>query len=341
MGYQIPVLKALVDNHHAEAHVVHWDKNKLTPYEPPDLLGVKYRKRSEFKERDLLDFAIGIRPDLVYISGWQDRGYLPVADHLRKLGKPVVAGFDDQWQGSMRQRLGSILVRSMYKRKYFSHAWVAGPYQYEYARRMGFNKNEILFNLLSGNTELFGTAAKFLERKAVDYPKVFLYVGSFRFIKGVDILAEAFEIYKRKHNGGWKLLCVGNGEMKPRLMKHESIEFRDFSSQEELLEISKSSGAFILPSRHEQWGVVAHEFTSAGLPLILSENVGSRPLFLVDGHNGYTFRGNSAENLARTMVAVSSKSGSELARMGANSHALSVSISPSICAATLVSVLRG
>jgi glycosyltransferase involved in cell wall biosynthesis len=51
----------------------------------------------------------------------------------------------------------------------------------------------------------------------------------------------------------------------------------------------KNSGCLILPSLHEPWGMVVHEFSAAGLPLILSDQVGSRFSYLINNENGYLF----------------------------------------------------
>lgn len=43
--------------------------------------------------------------------------------------------------------------------------------------------------------------------------------------------------------------------------------------------LMKQCGVFILPSRIEPWGVVVHEFSAAGFPLLLSDQVGSAESF--------------------------------------------------------------
>lgn len=339
MGYQMPILGELINRYSAEVHVIHWDYNKLTTYIPPEMAGVTFHKRSTFAKDSLVKFVENLNPDLAYISGWQDRGYLPAAKLLRKKRKPVVVGFDDLWKGTIRQYIGSAFIRLYLKRRCFSHAWVSGPYQFEYARRFGFAKDEIIFNLLSCDADKFGAAAENLGNKLQQYPRRFLYVGNFRSIKGTDILVQAYELYKSKYDGDWSLLCVGNGPLENLLNASSGIEVKGFSTSDELAELTKVAGAFILPSRLDQWGVAAHEFAVAGLPLILSENVGSHPVFLINGYNGYKYRSNSPDNLARTMKSVSSMAAQDLVTMGHRSHNLASCITPRISAASLVSVL--
>jgi glycosyltransferase involved in cell wall biosynthesis len=340
LGYQVSVLKELSRSYKAEIHVVLWDKNKLKPYKPTPIENVTYHPRSSFSADTLISFSLELLPDIVYISGWQDHGYLPVANKLKKLGKPIVVGFDDQWKGTCRQHIGSLLLRYYMKKNFFTYAWVAGPYQYEYAKKMGFKNDEIIYNLLTCDSKLFSSSAHFIHYKKIHYPKTFLYVGNFRHAKGTDILANAYKIYKDNLCGDWTLVCIGNGPLESNICNIPGISVMPFATPESLVEISGQVGAFILPSRHEQWGVVVHEFALAGLPLILSDNVGSAPAFLIDGYNGYKYRYNSPQELAKKMLLLSNKDAKELVNMGYRSHMLAKKISPGTCAASFVSILE-
>jgi glycosyltransferase involved in cell wall biosynthesis len=278
-----------------------------------------------------------IAPDLAYVSGWQDKGYLYIARQLKSQGCPTVVGFDDQWHGSFRQIAGSYLMKLFWKKRYFSHAWVAGPYQFEYASRMGFSKSQIIFNLLSCDIDAFSQSA--VHQLAQQETPSFLFVGRLHPNKGLDCLIEAFRIYKA-NRGAWGLTIVGNGSMRKRLEKSENVEVKGFLSAGGLREIISRSGAFVLPSCHEPWGIVVQEFAVAGLPLILSNRVGSRPVFLIDGDNGYTFPFGSAQDLAQRMLQLSRLDGATLMQMGRKSHALGMEITPQKSAASLVSILQ-
>jgi len=300
---------------------------------------VTYYKRSEFTIKSLKKLAADINPDIVYISGWMDRGYLFVAKEFRSKGIPVVTGFDDQWKGTVRQRIASLFC-PVISQKYFSHAWVAGPYQYEFAKRLGFKNNRIIFNLLSCDTNLFNKGMEYLELKANNYPESFLYVGNFRSVKGTDILVEAYNKYRLNYQGKWKLICIGNGEMHSLLEGLPGVELLDFMNQEDLVQITKRAGVFVLPSRFEKWGVVVHEFTSAAMPLILSEHVGAIPTFFVENYNGISYTNNSPNNLAKAMALMANRNVAELIEMSNNSHTLSSRINPEMSAASFLSILH-
>ncbi len=346
MGYNLPIFDHLANDYGAMIHVVRWTNKKNTPFHPNATSRVKYYDRSLYSKKELCELASSLNPSVVYISGWQDKGYLPVARELKAKGVPVVMGLDSQWVGSARQRIGAKLIRHVYKKRYFSFAWVPGPLQYEYAARIGFSKSEIICNLLSGNTELFSRGASALDGdKSNVYPKQFLYVGRFVETKGIDILIEAYSRYKNVHGGDWKLKCIGNGPMEKQLLKAQQddcgITVESFAEQPALVDYAIESGAFVLPSRYEPWGVVAHEFASAGLPLILSDAVGSKLQFLVSSYNGYEYPSHSAESLALAMYSLSLQPEETLLAMGKRSAHLGLSLCPKIAAASLISVLKG
>ena len=343
MGYNVPIFERLVTHYDASVNVVHWNQNKLTPFVPDPASGVKYHDRSSFTQQGLIAFADTLSPDLVYVSGWMDKGYLPVIQKLKAQGTTIVVGLDTQWTGSLRQQIGSRLIKWIYKKRYFSYAFVPGPMQYEYAARIGFGKAEILCHLLSGHSDLFKQAVQSLHHdKSANYPKKFLYVGRFAQTKGIDILLEAFTLYRTQYLGDWTLTCIGNGPMDKLLdqaqqKNPQAITLKAFSSQVDLVEQARQAGAFVLPSREEPWGVVVHEFATAGLPLILSEFVGARPQFLIDGLNGDTFYQNSPEQLALQMHKMATRTTTQLVEMGRVSAKLGAHTNPEISAASLMS----
>ena len=340
MGYNLPVLRQLVERYGATIDVIHWNQNKLTPYKPDAIAGVTFHERTAFSQTGMVDFALKCAPQVVYITAWMDRGYLPVARALKARGVPVVTGLDSQWTGSLRQRIGAQLVRWVYKPRYFSHVWVPGPLQFEYAARIGFHKDEVICNLLTGDSPLFSRAAQARASTAPGaYPRSFLFVGRFAQDKGIDTLVSAYDIYRQRYGGTWGLTCVGNGPMQPLLDNHPGIVVEPFLSQSELVERAQCAGAFVLPSRYEPWGVVVHEFATAGLPLILSASVGARLQFLIDGYNGYTIPDGTAQSLAATMHRLETLDDARLSTMGAASASLAQAITPEIAAASLMSVV--
>ena len=335
MPYNIPVLREFV-RANASVHVVSWDTKKLTPYAPPAIDGVTYYRRSDYTWQQLASLAESLKPSIVYVSGWQDKGYLYAAHRLRK-DTPVVAGFDDQWLGTVRQRVGSMLGPVLL-RQFFSHAWVAGPQQYEFARRIGFRSDRIVFDLLSADVATFRTARDHIASESGAFPRGLLYVGRLNYVKGTDILLRAYDLYRRASDDPWPLTCIGGGILEDDIRNHPHIRHYRFTSQREMMPLIADCGVFILPSREEPWGVVVHEFASAGRALMLSEKVGAASRFLIDGFNGLGFEAGSAPDLARAMAQITSMPEEQLFAFSGNSARLAERITPRDSAASFLSV---
>ncbi len=336
--YLRPVFEAYVKTYGAELHVVHWDHLRLTPYQPALMCDVHYYKRSETNLVKLNKLSEEIVPDLIYVAGWMDKDYLRISRRWLARGIPVVAGFDDVWCGSFRQRLGSLIMRGVGK-LFFSHAFVSFSRQYEFAKRMGFKDENIIFNLLSCDTNLFQQSYSRLPVKEISYPHTFLYIGRFSKEKGIDLLVDAFKLYRSKFGGSWSLLCVGGGKLRPLFEGVECLRVLDFVSPSELLSILDTSGVFVMPSYKDMSPLAVHEAASACLPLILSSGVGNKSTFLIDGFNGFSFSSSSVNGLASAMHKISSLTDAELIEMSTRSYILSKRVSPEMTAASLMSIL--
>lgn len=341
MGYQIPIFKEYTTAFNAEVDVMHWDHKKLTPYVPPPIDGVHYYKRSEFSLKLLKEFVIESKPDIIYISGWMDKGYLMAIRPLRKQGVPVVTAFDDIWFKTIRQRMASVLFPFI-KPFFFSHAWVAGPYQYEFAKRLGFKNDKIIFNCLSADTALFNSVySDSVVNKKINYPHHFLYVGRLEKVKGVDVLAKAWRNIKaRNESKDWKLTLIGSGSLYESIAGFLDINIINFLQPEELATEIKKYGCFILPSRFEPWALVLHEFATAGFPIICSDVCGAAPIFVVKSYNGYTFKPDDVEGLEKQMLKIINANDSELESISKKSHIMGQKITPKITAASFMSIIN-
>lgn len=340
MGYQVPIFEYYVKSTGAEVHIIHWDHKKKTEYEVPSIEGVKFYKRSQFSWGKLKNFVQNLNPDIIYVSGWMDKGYLNAIMFMRKKNVPVVSGFDDIWFNTFRQRVASIFF-PYFKNIFFSHAWVAGPYQYEFAKKIGFKNSEIIYNCLSADNSLFNMVYENTIRdKKGSYPHKFLYVGRFENVKGLDILIAAWEnIKKRDLSRDWELTLIGNGSMKEYLASVKDIKCIDFMQPEDLaIELGKY-GCFVLPSRFEPWALVLHEFALAGYPIICSDICGAAPVFLINRINGYTFKNEDVADLEKQILKIVNSSDDELYDLAVNSHLLGQRITTELCAASFLSIV--
>jgi glycosyltransferase involved in cell wall biosynthesis len=339
MGYSLSTIAELAVNGH-EIHIVHWDHKKLTPFSFSELYNVHIYKRSEYTTKEMRVLIDKIKPDLMVVSGWMDNGYLVISKYLRGKKIPVIVGFDDQWHYTPKQLVAYILGKIGFFSLFFSHAWVAGVNQFEYARKLGFKKSQISFNLYSADLNLFNDSFfSSIENKKALYPRRFLFVGRLEKEKGLDILIEAWNKLS-SIKGVWELQLIGSGSLNSVLSAIPGVAIKPFMQPEQLVQEIANSGCFILPSRFEPWGVVVHELAASGLPIITSNVVGSATEFLIKGYNGFEFEVNDASNLAEVMFEIIKLSDEELIKMGSRSHELAQRISPSTSAFNLLSVFK-
>ena len=337
MGYTLACLKELSKKDNVEVHVVHWDKNKLTPFKIENDIEIKFYNRSEYNYKSLLHIVKGISPSIIYTSGIMDKDYMKICKIYKKKGIPTISGFDTQWDNKkIKHWLGALLYKITLK-PYFKYIWVAGIRQYELARRCNYSINNILLNLYSCDVDLFNKA--YIKDKAIS--KNILFIGRYSKEKGINNLLEVFMELDTEE---WKLTLVGNGPLKKELKNkskdNNKVIFKNFMQPKELLEEIKNTDICILPSSYEPFGVVIHEYTSAGKPIITSDSVGAVPTFVRNGYNGYIFKKGDKEGLKNKLNKMMNLSKEELNLMGRRSYELSKSITPTMWAETLMSVIE-
>ena len=203
-GYVLACAAELHKISGAQVHMVRWPVNPEAPFAFQEYEGITFYERKEQDEASLWQLYQRLKPELVCVVGWTDKGYLKTASRIRKMGTPVVCLADNQWRGDLRQRIATSLS-PWYLHRYFTHMWVPGLYQYEFARRLGFPRERILMNMYSADTPPFEAIAH--ERKGLKHN--LLYVGRFVEVKGVRELVAAFEETLQESPHDWHLTLVG------------------------------------------------------------------------------------------------------------------------------------
>ena len=176
-GYFYDCLQTLVDQTDIrEVLAVSYAPSYIAPYRFKSNKAISIIYWENYSELEIEQVCVSFCPSIVYLSGWSNYQYLLLGKKFKKQGIPVVMGLDNQWSGSFRQQLGKILFPFLYRNS-STHIWVAGIYQYEFARRLGYKKQQILFNLYSANVPLFSkNLPSILKQKQYQYPKIILFV---------------------------------------------------------------------------------------------------------------------------------------------------------------------
>jgi glycosyltransferase involved in cell wall biosynthesis len=337
-AYFMACVKELMLVPGVEVHIVRWPLNKEAPFDFSFPAGLKVYNRNEYKEdQALLDLVKTIDPALIYCSGWIDKGYMKVAKSCRKR-IPVVVGFDNQWRGGLKQRIAIVLSRFFLLDR-FTHCWVPGEKQVEYARRLGFRENNILTGFYCCDHQLFHD--QYLlnrEEKSKHFPRRFIYTGRYVEHKGIGDLWKAFMDLEAEKPSGWELWCIGTGDVAPA--GHPAIRHFGFVQPEKLPEYLRQTGVFILPSHFEPWGVVVHEYAAAGFPLVVTRECGAASAFVEEGRNGYIYTAGDVAALKMIMKKIMQLKDDELAAMGDRSAERSKRITPFLWAEKLMQLTK-
>lgn len=300
----------------------------------PEIKKFETYQYNQFTKEDILKKIKKFQPDFIVTAGWMIKEFIWVCKQITKEGKiPVVAQSDTPWYGKITQKINSA-ISPFHLSKAFTHLWVAGYQQYEYARKLGFANNKILMNSLSADVRHFSKVN--IENKKLEYPRNLLYIGRFSEEKGIKILLNAWEEIKDKKN--WKLVFVGKGDLKSEIDKCNDVVIKDYMNQKDLLLEMQNSGAFVLSSISESWGLVLHEAASAGLPIICTDVCGASPHFVINNYNGYKVKPD-ATLLKNAIEKLINKTDEELLNFSYNSRILGNSITQDTSIANLLQVI--
>ena len=140
----------------------------------------------------------------------------------------------------------------------------------------------------------------------LDRPTV-LYGAKLTHRKRPDDLLEATRRLRAAAVRPFTLVMAGSGEREQELRAFcsahslDNVVFTGFINQSELPALYGSSDIFVLPSEHEPWGLAVNEAMCAGLPVIVSREVGCVPDLVWDGINGYTPEAGDIDGLATAL----------------------------------------
>lgn len=175
-------------------------------------------------------------------------------------------------------------------------------------------------------------------------PMTFFFCGQMIERKAVDILLLAFD--RLIANGiDARLLLVGREAELPKFMNLVSpttrarVQYEGFQAPECLPAYFAQADVFVLPSRHDGWGVVVNQALATGLPVIASDAVGAGFDYVKNGANGVMVKAGDADALYNAMQDLAQNL--ELARMwGMKSREMARSLTPEVGAGKWVEVFK-
>jgi glycosyltransferase involved in cell wall biosynthesis len=134
------------------------------------------------------------------------------------------------------------------------------------------------------------------------------YVGRLAFVKGVDLLVDAFKDLQKTIPAA-RLLIVGTGEEEAKLrsrLRPELAEgiahFEDDVPHESLADWYRAMDLFVMPSRYENLSNAVLEAMACGVPFLGSDVGGNRNFVEMEG--GWLFAHGSVDSLTKTLCSL-------------------------------------
>ena len=257
------------------------------------------------------------RYDVVWLHG---HGY---AANLIALAAAKMAGLPVMMRGETHLGLPTHGMKSMLRRPLMGALYrtcdrllAIGSANAAFYRAIGASEHKIFLVPYSVDNERFLQCSTVTsDQKAevrrrykvpVDRPAV-LYAAKFTPRKRPgDVLAAARRLTSET-KCPFTLVMAGSGELERELRtfcaEHalENVVFTGFVNQSELPGLYAASDVFVLPSEYEPWGLAVNEAMCAGLPVVVSREVGCVADLVRDGVNGYTPAARDIDGLARSL----------------------------------------
>lgn len=161
---------------------------------------------------------------------------------------------------------------------------------------IGFNGPKYI----TGSVGIFNKS-NLLPKQTVSSLK-YLFVGRLIDVKEIELLVSAF------NRNGLPLTIAGDGVLRDKLkaMAKPNISFTGFIPNEQIGVLYNAHDVFILPSKYEPWGLVVEEALYRGLPVIVSDRVGSGIDMVKNLGTGEIFESGNQESLQTAIETVAS-----------------------------------
>ncbi|MFZ1399987.1 MAG: glycosyltransferase family 4 protein, partial [Candidatus Promineifilaceae bacterium] len=192
------------------------------------------------------------------------------------------------WSGSIDTAYASgNLLSNLYRRWLYGRTkafLTYGAAASQFLQRRGVPADRIVTSRQVVPAEQIALPAQSREELGLANKQVVLYVGYLNSRKGVPTLLQAFQQVAQEND---RLVLVGDGPEKAALQQmaagDERIQFPGYLEGAKKSSWYAASDLFVLPTRHDPWGLVVNEAMSFGLPIITTEAAGCAELIQENG----------------------------------------------------------
>lgn len=284
-----------------------WDVDLLGGY-PSKFVGANYRTVEPYGfffslPADLIRELSPERYDAVWVHGHGHAALLLAVAAAWLRGIPVFMRGETHLglpAGAAKSALRRLAMGALYAR--CSGLLAIGSANRDFYRAMGVQEARISLVPYTVDNDRFAAAARITDGERADWrlrlgvaddAPIILFASKFQGRKRPLDLLQAFLSLRGKGLDA-HLVMVGSGELEADLHRmagqagDPNVHFPGFFNQRDLPRVYAASELFVLPSEHEPWGLIVNEVMCAGLPVIVSDEVGCVRDLVQDGVNGAT-----------------------------------------------------
>jgi len=298
----------------------HWEIEKSSSYSAKFLDSINLAKLfggTSYYSFNLGNILLNDQLDLLLVGGFSHIAGIHAAIIAKKAGIPVVL-ITGSWEGEQRHLKGPKRVVKQLLCRLFTGAIAYTEHARAYAvnclgfcpERVWVGPATVDVSKLEVFGQTFGEKDRAQWRATLFGPEAprrifILFAGRFLKSKGGDILLRALSLVPPE----FCVIFAGAGEKEAywrsiadELGLHDRTRWLGHLSAEELAKAYYSSDMLVLPSRSEPHGNVINEAATTGLPIIVSDGVGSD--VVVEGVTGLWFHTESVRELASAIVSL-------------------------------------
>ncbi len=267
-----------------------------------------------FKLRNLalVDRLRLARHDAVLIHGYEHFAKWPAFAAAKSVGTRIVFHGEshlNEPRTALRTAVKSVLLRSLFRS--FDAFGYIGTLNREYFEHYGVPADKLHLTPYTVDNDFFATKVREAKpRRAeiramlgiTDSAPIILWTAKLTEVKQPELMLRAFA--KVRRGRPCHMLFVGDGALRPRieaLVASENIpdvKITGFVNQSRIPEMYAVGDIFAMPSLREPWGLSVNEAMSAGLPVVVSDRVGSSLDLVEQGRNGFIVPFDSVDPLA-------------------------------------------
>jgi glycosyltransferase involved in cell wall biosynthesis len=259
----------------------------------------------------------------VCIPGYGRPEYVMMLALCSIMGRRVIL-FAESWYGasSIVEKMKAGLLKST------CHGYLVSGERARkhFTERLGIEQSKVLTGYSVVDNQHFAPSSSTNGKTG----KELLCVARFSQEKNLSLLIDAF-VKSSMPARGWRLTLVGGGPQEAELRtkaQSQPIHLLAWQLYDVLPGLYQHADVFVLPSIFEPWGLVVNEAMAAGLPVLMSHEVGCLPDLLKEGVNGWSFPAKNEALLIAVLNKVAGLTAGQLGDMGDASRKIISNFSP-------------